>query len=239
MPSATARSYPVSGELYPSQLVRVVASRSVRTADTVPAGSRPLAWRRAKSGCRSEPAWPTGPSAAEPRTVPRADRNTTRSRALLVPVPPSRAARRNLAPAGLGRPVAVCTGTRWASTAVPPAPPANSFPDPPPARRPGKPLVPYRTTVGRPRSICQPGIVTASQPCADASPVSAPPLATRLVPGRTVAAGRAAAAGAAVTAAGPVTARAAIVIPVASPRRAKGRGQKAAWREPASTAFRP
>src|SRR6185312_892534 len=191
MPSATARSYPVSGELYPSQLVRVVASRSVRTADTVPAGRRPLACRRAKSGFCSEPAWPTGPSTAEPRTVPRADRNTTRSRALLVPVPPSRAARRNLAPAGLGRPVAVCTGTRWASTAVPPAPPANSFPGPPPARRPGKPLVPYLTTVGSPRRTCQPGIVTASQPCADASPVSAPPLATRLVPGRTAAAGRA------------------------------------------------
>jgi len=98
-------------------------------------------------------------------------------------------------------------------------------------------LVPYLTTVGRPRRTCQPGIVTASHPCADAAPVSAPPLATRLVPGRTAAAGRvgravravvplAAAeaearwtadpAGTAASAAGPVTASAAIVIPVAS-----------------------
>src|SRR5262245_46410404 len=220
MPSATARLYPVSGELYPSQLVRVVASRSARTADTVPAGSRPVACRRAKTGCRSEPARPTGPSAAKPSTVPRAERNTTRRLALLVLVPPSRAARRNLAPAGLGRPAAVRTGIRWASTAVPPAPPASSFPGPPPAPRPGNPLAPYRPTVGSPRRTCQPGIVTASQPFADASPVCAPPLATRLVPGRTAAAGRAAAArraaapvaGAAVIAAGPVTARAVIVI---------------------------
>src|SRR5690348_4082533 len=158
-----------------------------------------------------------------------------RSRALLVPVPPSRAASRNVAPAELGRPDAVRTGTRWAGTAVPPAPPAKSFPGPPPARRPGKPLVPYRTTVGRPRRTCQPGIVTASHPCADAAPASALPLATRLVPGRADAAGRAGRAvrvvvpaaeaearwtadpaGTAAIKAGPVTASAAIVIPVAS-----------------------
>ena len=76
--------------------------------------------------------------------------------------------------------------TSWRSRAVPPVPPANNRPPRTSGHRPvarGKPGVPYRTTVGRPPAICQPGMVTLSQPRADAEPASAPGFSSRLLPG--------------------------------------------------------
>ena len=122
-----------------------VARSSTARAERVPRGSVPLPCRHANSGWLASPAPPTGPIRRSPRAVPAADRKITSSEALLTTVPPSQAETWYLVPGGTPCPAAVRSGTCWVSTAVPPAPPANSragWPVGCAPEAPGKRLVP-------------------------------------------------------------------------------------------------
>src|SRR5262249_49854080 len=119
-------------------------------------------------------------------TVPAVDRKATVTVARLVAVPPSQPESRYRVPVATGWPAACRSATDWVSRAVPPAPPANRRPPRtaghcPVARERGG--APWGTRVGSPLDPCQPGMVTAPQPSAEAAPACAPGLSSRLVPG--------------------------------------------------------
>ena len=153
-----------------------VASRNVTSALTAPAGTRPRTDRRERPFADDRRGPPTPGRARRPSRRPCAERNVTLADARLLELPPRRAENSYRAPAAVGAPFRPCKPTRCVRRAVPPGPPANNCP-----RRParGNPFVPERTTVGRPDRTLQPGIVTLSQPRADAAPVSAPGLRSK------------------------------------------------------------
>src|ERR1700729_2513723 len=147
-----------------------VASRSVTSAPTAPTGTRPRSDRSDRRRADDRPGPPTPRRSRRPSRRPCAETNVTLVDARLLELPPRRAENAYLAPAAVGAPASPCSGTRCVSSAVPPGPPANNCP-----RRPrGNPVVPYGTTVGSPDTPFHPGIVTLSQPSADAAPVCTP-----------------------------------------------------------------
>jgi hypothetical protein len=159
-------------------LVSEVASTSVSCARAAPSGSTPVTERRA-----SRP--DTGPTARRASTRPERDDSATTSEASACSSPPSHAEATYRVPDGWSPPPGRRTDTVCVSSAVPPAPPANSWLPAPDRATAGNLRVPYRTTVGRPRTTCQPGIVTASQPCPENAPASAPELSSRFAPAGT------------------------------------------------------